>query len=253
MRLPASEKPLPNGEADFNELRPATLLVVDDNETNCRLMAGMFAGSHHRLVFGSTGEEAVAKARELKPDVVLLDVRMPGMDGRQALGEIRKSTGLELIPIIAVTASSLMDEEDRLKERFSGYVRKPFSKRELFDELAEFLPRQARVDAVADSPAKTDVTSLPAMSGPLPKELLVQLRHLLIEPWPAIRDSVAVNESKVFAQGLEGLGQRWRCPPLIQYAQTLLHDAENYAVTDLEKHLGEFSALVEQLAQNPAA
>ena len=66
---------------DFNELRPATLLVVDDNETNCQLIAGMFAGSHHRLVFGSSGEEAVAKAREIKPDVLLLDVRMPGMDG----------------------------------------------------------------------------------------------------------------------------------------------------------------------------
>ena len=62
MRLPASEKPSLNGEVDFNELRPATLLVVDDNETNCQLMAGMFAGTHHRLIFGSSGEEAVAKA-----------------------------------------------------------------------------------------------------------------------------------------------------------------------------------------------
>jgi hypothetical protein len=80
-----------------------------------------------------------------------------------------------------------------------------------------------------------------------PKELITQLRLLLIEPWPTIRDSVAVNESKVFAQGLEGLGERWQCEPLVHYAQKLLRDAENYSVTDLEKHLGEFSALVEQL------
>ncbi len=70
---------------------------------------------------------------------------------------------------------------------------------------------------------------------------------MLVEPWPSIRDSVAVNESRVFAQGLEGLGERWQCEPLVHYAQKLAHDAENYAVTDLEKHLGEFAALVEQL------
>ncbi len=58
---------------------------------------------------------------------------------------------------------------------------------------------------------------------------------MIIEPWPSIRDSVAVNESKIFAQGLEGLGQRWQCEPLVHYAQKLLQDAENYAVTDLEK------------------
>jgi signal transduction histidine kinase/CheY-like chemotaxis protein len=251
-RLPASAKPAPAGEANFNELRPSTLLVVDDNQTNCRLIEEIFAGSHHRLVFGSSGEEAVIKVRELKPDILLLDVRMPGMDGREALMEIRKIPGLEFLPIIAVTASNLMSEENTLKEQFSGYVRKPFSKRELFDELADFLPRHSEDDS---SKMKNDSTpdSASATSVPVPKELISQLRHLIVDPWPAIRDSVAVNESKNFAQGLEGLGQRWQCEPLIHYAQKILYDAENYAVTDLEKHLGEFAALVEQLERGTQA
>ncbi len=253
MRLPASGKPMANGEVDFNELRPATLLVVDDNDTNCRLLAGMFDGSHHRLVFGSNGEEAVARAKEIKPDVVLLDVRMPGMGGREALTEIRKTAGLELLPVIAVTASSLTNDEDSLKERFSGYVRKPFSKRELFDELAEFLPRHNPPESAPGLPASAATEIPSAAYGPAPQELLARLRQLLVEPWPSLRDSVAVNESKIFAQGLEGLGQRWQCPPLTQYARSVLRDAENYAVTDLEKHLGEFAALVEQLEQNTTA
>ncbi len=200
---------------NFNELRPATLLVVDDNETNCQLIAGMFAGSHHRLFFGSSGEEAVAKARELKPDILLLDVRMPGMDGDEALAEIRKTPGLEFLPVIAVTASNLMNEENSSKERFSGYVRKPFSKRELFDELADFLPRHSKTESSekTNGPDKNDVAS--ATFAPAPKELVSQLRQLILDPWPSIRDSVAVNESKVFAQGLEGLGQRWQCEPLV--------------------------------------
>ena len=247
VRLPASEISAPPGGVNFNELHPATLLVVDDNQTNCELIAEMFAGSHHRLVFGSSGEEAVAKARELKPDVLLLDVRMPGMDGAEALAEIRQTPGLEFLPVIAVTASNLINEEKVLKDRFSGYVRKPFSQRELFDELADFLPRRSPTESSkeADGPGQNGVAS--AAFAPAPKELISQLRRLILDPWPSIRDSVAVNESKIFAQGLEGLGQRWQCEPLVAYAQKLLRDAENYAVTDLEKHLGEFAALVEQL------
>jgi signal transduction histidine kinase/CheY-like chemotaxis protein len=252
-RLSTSQKLLPDGEVDFDELRPATFLVVDDNETNCQLMAGIFGGSHHRLVFGSSGEEAVAKACEIKPDIILLDVRMPGMGGVEALEKIRESAGLELIPIIAVTASSLKDEENSLKGQFSGYVRKPFSKRELFDELAEFLPRHPKSEFIenAGDTDQLNLTTAFANSAPAPEELVAQLRQLLVEPWPSLRESMAINESKNFARNLESLGQQWQYRPLIIYAQMLLRDAENYAVMDLERHLGEFAALVGRLEQNP--
>jgi signal transduction histidine kinase/CheY-like chemotaxis protein len=246
-RLAASGKPIDTDPVDFNKLRPATLLVVDDNDTNCRLIAGMFAGTHHHLVFGANGEEAVAKTRELKPDILLLDVRMPGMDGYAALEQIRKIPGLEFLPIIAVTASNLMSEDNKLKERFSGFVRKPFSQQELFKELSDFLPRFSKPAASTNRSDPAQPNIAPSVFAPASKELVLELRQLIIEPWPSIRDSVAVNESKVFAQRLEDLGQRWQCQPLVSYAHKLLHDAENYAVLDLEKHLGEFALLVGQL------
>ncbi len=252
-RLPASEESASSEEVNFNELRATTFLVVDDNNTNCELIAGMFAGSHHHLLFGSNGNEAVTKARELKPDILLLDVRMPGMNGHEALAEIRKTPGLEFLPIIAITASNLMSDENLIKERFSGFVRKPFSKRELFDELADFLPRQAKTESPKETAGSATKEKPAATIAPAPKELISRLRQLLVEPWPSIRDSVAVNESRVFAQGLEGLGQRWQCKPLVHYAQKILCDTENYAVTDLEKHLGEFALLVEQLEKNTPA
>ena len=249
-RLPASEKQPSTGEVNFNDLRPSTLLAVDDNETNCQLLAAMFAGSHHRLHYGSNGAEAILRARELMPDVMLLDVRMPGMNGDEALTEIRKIPGLEFLPVIAVTASSLADEENSLKESFSGFIRKPFSKRELFDELADFLPRHQRSETTQSNGETSPATPPPAV--PTPPELISQLRQLMADPWPSIRDSVAVNESKVFGEGLEGLGRRWQCEPLVLYAQKILRAAENYAVTDLENHLGEFSTFVDQLDRNSA-
>jgi signal transduction histidine kinase/CheY-like chemotaxis protein len=247
-RLPAAAKSALADEVDFNQLRPATLLVVDDVETNRRLIEGIFVGTHHHLVFGANGREAVEKARDLKPDIMLLDVRMPGMNGYEALEAIRKTPGLEFLPVIAVTASNLKPEEQALKERFSGFVRKPFSRRELFEELADFLPRLS-----VAAPVKAVAGSEVGATEPVSKELITQLRQLVLDPWPSIRDSVAVNESKIFAQGLEGLGKRWRCEPLVLYAQKLIQDAENYAMTDLEKHLGEFALLVERLDKSTAA
>lgn len=246
-RLAASDKKPAAADADFNELRPSSLLVVDDNQTNCDLMVGMFADTHHRLFFCRDGGEAIARARDLKPDIILMDIRMPGMNGYEALAGIRKIIGLELVPVIAVTASALMDTENALKQQFSGYIRKPFSKHELYQELADFLPHHLTEPKAGK---ETSVVADGHGSEPVPKELISQLRALLVEPWPAIRDSVAVNESKVFAQGLEGLGQRWRCQPLADYAQKLLGNAETYAVTDLEKHLGEFPILVERLERS---
>ena len=246
-RLPASEKSSPTVDVNFNELRPATLLVVDDNATNCQLIAGMFAGSHHRLVFGSSGEEAVAKARELKPDILLLDVRMPGIGGYEALKEIRKIPGLEFLPVIAVTASSLPGRKlaERTVQRLCAKT--VFQTRIVRRTGGFFAAIFFDHENLKTANGSGGTANASSTFGPAPKELTSQLRQLLIEPWPAIRDSVAINESKAFAQGLQDLGQRWQCPPLVSYAQQLLQDAENYAVTDLEKHLGEFATLVEQL------
>jgi twitching motility two-component system response regulator PilH len=217
------------------------LLVTDDSEANRQYIEGIFKKTHHRLIFCNNGEDAIVKARETIPDIVLLDVRMPGMDGHQALNEIRKIAGLELVPAIAVTGSGQPNGS------FSGYVRKPFSPRELFDELAEFLPRHG----AGEDPAHV-ATSLTAETadGPVPDELLSQLRELLADPWPGLCNSMAVNETKTFACRLEILGEQWHYKPLTAYAAKLRHDAEAYAVNDLEKHLGEFAVLVETFAQN---
>ena len=241
-RLATGEKLEPDEVVDFDELRPATILVVDDNETNCRLIAGMFAGSAHRLVFGANGFDAVSQARELKPDVVLLDIRMHGMDGREALPEIRKIPGLEVTPVVAVTASSLLGDESDLKRRFTGYLRKPFSKRELFNELAHYLPRHE------NEPRGMTAAPEPAME-PVGPELLSELQHLLEKDWPALNDTLAVNETKNFATHLETLGLRWHSPPLLAYAQTLARHAENYAIVDMENHLHEFQNLVHKMRE----
>jgi CheY-like chemotaxis protein len=239
-RLPASDKISAKQSVDFNQLRPATLLVADDNQANRDYISGIFQKTHHRLIFCARGDEAVAKARENVPDLILLDLQMPGLGGEEALAQIRKIPGMELVPAIAVTGSLQPDDS------FSSCLRKPFSTGELFERLAEFLPRHTPVD-----PSARPETRAPEESaGPAPRELLAQLRQRLADPWPTLRESMAVNEIRAFARQLEILAEQWHFKPLLVYAGQLLRDAEAYSVIDLEKHLGEFPARVEQFAQN---
>jgi signal transduction histidine kinase/CheY-like chemotaxis protein len=248
-RLPSAETMTSPEEVDFNQFSPAMLLVVDDNETNCELIAGMLHGSHHRLVFGTSGQDAIDQARIVKPNLILLDIRMPGMDGREACRHIRSEPGLELVPIIAVTASSMNPEELETNERFNGYIRKPFSKRELFDELAQFLPRDP-----ARAPGPTAAGAISVAGATLPNTcpepapgLLNELHQLRDQAWPAVRDRMGVNEAKAFGRTLEDLARKWNYPPLTSYAQTLINDAEKYAVADLEKQVMDFGGLVDQI------
>jgi signal transduction histidine kinase/CheY-like chemotaxis protein len=249
-RLAAGEQKRTEDAQDFNELEPATVLIVDDNEENCELLAGMFADSHHKLAFGANGLEAVGKARALRPSLILLDVRMPGMDGREALAEIRESPGLELVPVIAVTASALREDENRLRKKFNGYLRKPFSKHELFIEVSQFLARRAGTGPGAEGGGPSSATDSAAKAPFLtPPELGAELRRLSLEEWPAIRDGLAINATKAFAQKLERLAGQWTCPALFRYAQTLARHADNLEVVELEQQLHEFSSFLEQFSQ----
>ncbi|HLH54135.1 MAG TPA: ATP-binding protein [Verrucomicrobiae bacterium] len=245
-RLPVGDHAEPGGAVDFNDFAPATVLVVDDTRTNRDLMAGIFENTHHRVHFASNGREALECLRTTKPDVVLLDIRMPVMDGRATLVEIRKQARLASLPVIAVTASSESSEEMELQSQFSGYIRKPFSRRALFLALARFLQRAPRKNPMKQPNSET-MAGLPT---PLPeqaaqwRELAVELRRQEAAHWPKLRDTLAVNETRAFARSLFTLGHAAHCPALATYAATLTTFADGYAIGQMESHLAVFPELV---------
>ena len=245
-RLAAGDHAEPGAAVDFNDFAPSAFLVVDDNETNRDLMAGMFEKTHHRLRFASNGKEALDSLEQMKSDVVLLDIRMPVMDGRTALAEIRKQPLLESLPVIAVTASSQASEETKLRTQFTGYIRKPFSRHTLYQELALVLPKLPSAD------------TFPPVPAPSPERIVewhtlaLRLRHMLDAEWPALRDSLAINETRAFSRKLHELGDTAQCDPLIAYAATLARLSDSYAVKALERHLAEFPRLVGSIESSTA-
>ena len=222
------------------------MLVVDDNETNRDLMAGMFEKTHHQLHYACNGKEALECLKTTKADVVLLDIRMPVMDGRTALAEIRKQPALELLPVLAVTASSQVAEETNLRSQFTGYVRKPFSRHTLYQELAQVLQRVRPTEMLEPVPPPSPERAAEWQA------LVSELRRLLNTEWPVLRDSLAINQTRAFARKLHELGDAAQCDPLVTYAATLARLSDAYAVKGLEHHLAEFPKLVELIEVSSA-
>jgi len=108
------------------------ILVVEDNEKNMKLFRDVLGATGYRTVEATTGGEAVLLATEQAPDLVLMDIQMPGVDGVEALRRLRADERTAAIPVLAVTAQAMQGDRERfLAEGFDGYLSKPVNVREL--------------------------------------------------------------------------------------------------------------------------
>jgi PAS domain S-box-containing protein len=252
-RLAVGDHAEPGGAVDFNDFAPATLLVADDHQANRELIAGIFEKSHHRVQFASNGQEALESLEKTRPDAVLLDIRMPVMDGRTTLAAIRKRPGFASLPVIAITASGEASADHEGHSQFSGFIRKPFSRHTLFIALVPFLQRAAQKDAIVPAGSAEMAASMPR---PTPeraaqwRELTLRLRNHEADEWPNLRDSLAINGTRAFARKLFDLAQAAQCSPLATYAAKLTTFAEGYAVGQMESHLAAFPKLIESIERS---
>ena len=108
------------------------ILVVEDNEKNMKLFRDVLGATGYRTIEATTGGEAVLLATERAPDLVLMDIQMPDVDGVEALRRLRADERTAAIPVLAVTAQAMHgDREHFLAEGFDGYLSKPVNVREL--------------------------------------------------------------------------------------------------------------------------
>ena len=111
----------------------AQILVVEDNGKNMKLFRDVLLAKGYHTLAATTGEEAVALAVEHSPDLVLMDIQLPGIDGVAALGRLRADDRTASVPVIALTAQAMEGDRERfLAAGFDGYISKPVN-------IAEFV------------------------------------------------------------------------------------------------------------------
>jgi two-component system, cell cycle response regulator DivK len=116
------------------------ILVVEDNERNLKLVRDVLRYAGYDIIEARTGEHGVELARACPPDLVLMDLQLPGIDGQQAMQQLRDDERTSHIPVVAITASVMNDDRARvLRAGFDGYLEKPISVRDLPGQVQAFL------------------------------------------------------------------------------------------------------------------
>jgi two-component system, cell cycle response regulator DivK len=116
------------------------VLIVDDNQQNARLARDVLRAAGLRTIEAVSGVDALAQARDAQPAVILMDIRLPDMDGGDVARQLKADARTQTIPVIAMTSLAL-GERSFLEAAFDGYLEKPIDVREFPDEVRRFSGR----------------------------------------------------------------------------------------------------------------
>jgi two-component system cell cycle response regulator DivK len=118
------------------------ILIVEDNEKNMKLVRDVLQAKGYATIEAITGEDGVRLAAEHKPDLILMDIQLPGINGIDALRILRASPETAAIPAIAVTASVMQNDRKHITEAgFDGYLGKPLNLKEFLDTVRAMLEK----------------------------------------------------------------------------------------------------------------
>lgn len=130
---------------------PASILVVEDNDDNMALIDYLLKAHGYSPLLARSGEEGVEVAMRERPEVILLDIRLPGIDGYEVAARLRGEPSLAATRIVAVTASVMADDRERIASAgLDGYIAKPLEPETFIGQLERFLPGAGIADATED-------------------------------------------------------------------------------------------------------
>lgn len=230
------------GDEDLEQFPPLTVLVADDVQSNLELIEGYFAGSKHQLLLAKDGGEAIALACLVRPDMILMDLRMPNMDGKEAIKHLKQEPKTKDIPIAIFSASAREAELQDIRSLYSGFLLKPITRSEVVAELKKIFP------AIDSTPPVTTVPEAikPPNQAKL-RELLVKLRSYEAEVWSGVVETMKMREVRKFAECLKNWGMEYECPSLVDYATAVETQVVEFDWDNLPESVAAFPEVLRSL------
>ncbi|MGE5342010.1 MAG: response regulator [Candidatus Omnitrophota bacterium] len=256
------------GEATFGSNLPqfqcASILIADDVKSNRDLIKGFLNFPALSFIEAENGREAVAFTREYRPNLIIMDIKMPEMEGTEAISMIRSDDKLKSTPIIVVSASVMSNEEEEAKSAGCDvYLKKPVSRHRLITELARFLPviQAAEPSSFSTSPEQEqeketnaigDILSIPVNA--LNPTDLVHLREFfhaletgLMAEWGKIKSVFFMDEIETFAQSIADWGKTCHLDVLVQWGDQLMEYVESLDMVKIPEILNSFPDLIKKI------
>ena len=229
---------------------PAKILVVDDVHTNIEAVENLLFGTQITLESAHNGAMALEVLKHFTPDLILLDLRMPGMDGFTVAQEVKSQEHLQQIPIIAFTASVFSKEGINESGNFSDIVFKPVSRDKLFFVLSKHLTHSH-----SDTSHEVNIEEDFSFQGllELPAANLLEIQHTLTEQfkpkWEQIHGTLVLFNIEKFANELVEYARSAHFHQLEKYADTLLEALKDFDLVALGNLLDLFPELLDKLAE----
>jgi signal transduction histidine kinase/CheY-like chemotaxis protein len=230
---------------DDVKFRNALILVADDIEENRSFIRDALEGSGLQIIEADDGAEALEITREQHPDLVILDVFMPGMDGFEYLDIIKSTEKLRNIPVIAYSAAAMQDQKDKISgSRFSGLLFKPVKIDELYIELMNHLPHRIRESKPCSliSINDTEKGEIHNLNG-----LIKELDGHLLDKRIKFESRQPLGEVTEFGLKLAEMGISHNCKLVHQYGNDLTEAARTFNIDAMLKLIKHYDNIVDVL------
>lgn len=237
-------------DRNLNQFKPSKILVVDDIESNRKLIQGYFAESHHQLWFAENGKQAIHQAKLNQPDLILLDLLMPEMDGRVVAKCLKQEQKTQHIPIVIVTASCQTEELKEIQYFCQGCLLKPVSLKQLVTEIKKHLPLNSQTAMVMANDQETDdllVDLSWVIESAAAKEFLLKLKYEEEQVWNTLRKTLKIRDLQQFVQRLQTWGQEYQYQPLIEYSEVLEMQLDAFDWNNIPETVNAFPRIIESL------
>ena len=241
--IPAKNNPL----ASRYNFHNATILIVDDVEQNRFLIKEFLRKSNISILEATNGKKAVELACLNKPDLILMDIRMPVMDGYEATDILRNNPETAKITIIALTASVMEEEIKKIKSRgFNHFLQKPIKYAELTEALAMFLShdKETPKNPVTETQQRIELSS---NAREHLNEIIELLENNMLKKWEKVKSGGFIDEIANFGNQIKNMGHEYAFESLVTYGLKLIESTESFDVNTMKKTLNAFPGLIDSV------
>ncbi|MEX0987415.1 MAG: PAS domain S-box protein [Bacteroidales bacterium] len=225
-----------------------TVLIIDDVDHNRKFLRDCLANTALTALEAENGSAALEIMNYIKPDLIITDIRMPGINGFELLEKIKEREKLKDVPVLAYSASAMKDQKEKiLKSAFNGLLVKPLQINDLYHKLMEFLPhtiKGAGEQKNEDETAPT-VQEMGDISG-----LLQVLEGDGLEIWGTLQKRQPVNEVKEFGTKLIELGGIHQSTYISDYGHDLVSAVENFNIQKMMHFLKKYPDIIKKINEN---
>ncbi len=228
---------------------PARLLLVDDLPVNRLLLKSFLADYAFEFLEAGDGGEALEQVNRGAPDLILMDIKMPSMNGDEATRILKNQENTRHIPVIAITALAMKDIREELLALCDAYLAKPVARETLIRALLPFLRHHWEQTPEPSSGSESPVPEappLPENSEFIPAPVLKLLRDQWLPRWQGLNAHTSINQVESFAEQLRDFSRRQDSPPLGAWAERLLEQTRNFDIGAIHHTLEEFPVMLEE-------